>query len=169
VNKTLEFWLKVYVRYLQSTWTAYKLKNKSGGSTKDTFVQQLDPSVRLYLQYVVKTMISNDCWISLAKLCEPLTAIKKEFPSLASALLNSLITLSTSKVTDQEGIQLNDLSLQQTRALCSGKLYARYLMERTVGQMDSVRKDHGVDSTSRIVRIDTSCRILTSTLIKKQS
>ena len=177
---TMEFWLRAYVRHIRRSWTAYKARSssvlplpfpgdasspasKSGRdksaaeqekALKEQFVQGLNHSVREFIVFVGKTLSRNDCWKSLNKLCVHLKALQSDFPSLVPSVVGVIIQLSDDDVASENGVDINHLTPVQLRAVTTGALYHRYLMERTVGQVRRARLDHSASAADRVSYLD---------------
>ena len=143
-SDTFEFWLKAFTRHLATLWRAYKVEHKAEGvkeaQVKEAFVASVDPSVKSYLQFVVKTIVLNDCFDSLPKLATHLEEINKEYPSIVPSMLATVLELAKAKVEDEAGLApWTTLSFIQLKAFTEGALWNRYLKERLAGRYSVIR------------------------------
>ena len=148
----MEYWLKGVVTDLQHQWAVHK--GKVPDTTRDAFVASLDPAIRSYMVFLVKTVMSHDCLGMLKHLAKHLTILQTDFPGLISPMAAVLIQLGTKDPSDPSGLDTSKLSAPSRNHLTAGALYRRYEQERVNGLFAKLKSLTEMPDAQRLEEVD---------------
>ena len=131
------------------------LWNMPGGGSpcvRKVFGKQLrtgQPTEWAYLVLVVTTMIEHDCYDDVTQLTTILKDISTKYPGCVGKMTKIIIEMADQPLEKAEGLSLQKLQAEQVKLLTGGKLYKRYILERTLRQVTKVRDDKEGDVATR--------------------
>ena len=117
-------------------------------------LRMAEPTLWSYLVLVVKEMIAHDCYDDLEHLTKILKELSSKYPGAVPRLCKIIIEMSDQPLEKAEGLALEKLGTDQVKLLTNGGLYKRYILERTLRQVNKVREDKTANEAERRKTVD---------------